>query len=106
MALIRAMSGSSGGGGVVLNPTVISHGAGNNLGNMEFTIDTSKKYMVVSGCMVSSDERCRIDYVEDGQDTILQAGINPNSSVTISGTTLTVNLGRGLYNFYSLIQLD
>lgn len=84
---------------------MIQHGAG-QFTNKTQVIERDKHYIIVSGCMVDSDERCAIDYVENLTNTRIQNGINPNTSVSISGTTLSITFLAGLYNFYSIVQLD
>jgi len=102
MALIRTQ-GSSGGGGVTLNPTVAHHNAKTSYDSA--TIDTTKKYLSVA-CLLIDDSSTRmgVQYIDNGVGTSIQTASYCN--LTVSGNTAVCGVGAASYAEWTLIQLD
>ena len=101
MALIRATSGSGGGGSI--NPTVVYHNAQTDWDST--TIDPTKKYLSVA-CILTDDSYTRMGvlYIDNGVGTSVQTASYCNLSV--SGNTAVCGVGAALNAEWTLIQLD
>ena len=94
---------ASQGGGDVLNPTIVHHVT--NSTSASYTIDATKKYLVVgSGKLSYAGGLTSVAYIDNGTRTMLQT--SSYVTITLSGTTLSMRYtGTGSGEF-EVIQLD
>ena len=107
MAYFRALT-SGGGGGTSLNPSISSSDGVKSIlanGQQTFTIDASKDYILNIWPFGNDISRVYVYSVLKGVLAQLRAGIGM-SSVSISGTTITIQSQSSLGYGCSLVQLD
>ena len=107
--VVRASSGSGGGGGT-LNPSVpqaaAMYGQG---GSASFTIDLSKRYILNVTTANGTTIIGGTYYIESGSSTLVyDAGASTYLTISISGTSLTISCGSWVARYFpvTLIQLD
>lgn len=106
MARIRANM-AIGGGGSSLNPTSIKNGVIASHGSTTCTIDTSKTYIVsISANYTTTGFYLDTYVIKNGEASYVYDSSLMVSTLTISGTTATLQSGAGANTSYQFVQLD